>query len=61
MNESDARKVDRICNNKRSFYTTRHASRAAAKIRNSDGPKMRWYKCHVCEKWHLTSQAELTK
>ena len=46
----------RMCESKKSFYSTQSAARAAANIRRSGGPVMRWYECPHCGKWHFTSQ-----
>lgn len=48
--------IAKTCTDKRSFFTTRSASRAAARIRNSSGVDMRWYECPYCKKWHLTKK-----
>lgn len=48
----------KMCDDKKSFYSSKDASVSASNIHRSGGPKMRWYKCPCCDKWHLTSQKE---
>lgn len=56
----DRRKKEmlRMCGNKKAFFNTHTAARAATMILQKGGPLMRWYECPFCGKWHLTSQRE---
>lgn len=44
----------RMCYSKKSFPTERLAIKGAIASSMKFGP-MRWYKCPICHKWHLTS------
>lgn len=47
----------RGCSSKKAFYTTKDAVKAIHTREQDGSPKLYYYKCPICHKYHLTKQA----
>jgi hypothetical protein len=47
---------NKMCKDKRTFTTENAAIGAALGSSKTFGKAMRWYRCPICGKWHVTSK-----